>query len=523
MKTSVVSAFHGRKKNPCLVVSTELVSRHLTEHSPFHSAVPWLAAAIGLVTIVGCGSHEKVLREYPGEVIEVVPISKRTELRGASHVSVVTPPTWNTQQLTVSVKRHEYSVVEELERRKCVQEIRKVTVKDTADPKYEARRALFFWLIGPIIAIDKAITYNKALKLAMETGQDSYAGSTETVDGGHRATVTTITKFMDKTIDCPLPERATIIGLKPWSACQVVVTIRTEQNKSKSAKTGNNGQAVIEIGDLVRASRTGPVVLLVSAGTGVDKKTVFLTVDGSVTEAIRLVTCREVSSILATNGFVESLARVNGYAASVFEDCCKQLMDVSMALDSLPRATSLLDGQVHSRLDAVLEDLVKCVSVTNELTKCRKDRDRCEKRMRALERTIRWLKVNLKVENDPAQQKSLKDAHASRDRLRVELGTHRALLKSSGIDEKLVDETQTQCQEKHRSLKAMHDKYLAGISAVMDAAFASPADRPRTIKKAKAFLDEAVRYAGSCSLFATPALEKKIFHHLRSQHKREQR
>jgi len=151
----LVSAFCGCKGNPCLVESAELSSMLLMKHRSFHSAVPFLVVAMGLVTIVGCGSHEKVLREYPGEVIEVVPISKRTELRGAAQVSVVTPPTWNNQQLIVSVKRHEYLVVEEMERRKCVQEIRKVTIKDTADPKYEARRALFFWLIGAICDVSQ--------------------------------------------------------------------------------------------------------------------------------------------------------------------------------------------------------------------------------------------------------------------------------------------------------------------------------------------------------------------------------
>jgi len=357
----------------------------------------------------------------------------------------------------------------------------------------------------------------------METGQDSYARSTETTDGGHRATVTTITKITDKTIDCSHRERATVIGLKPWSACPVVVTIKTEQNRHKSARTGNNGQVVIDIGDLVRMSRTDPVVLVVSAGTGADEKAVFVKVDEFVTEAIRLVACREISSTLAIKGFVESLAKVNGFTTNVFENCCAQLMDVSMSLDSLTRATCPVSGLVHNRLDAALGDLAKCLAVTDELGKCRKDRDRCEKRIRALEREIGWLRVNLKVENDPAKKKSLRDAQAKRDSLRVKLATHRALLESSGIQEKLLDEIQAQCQERHRSLKVMHDKYLAGISAIMDAAIASSANRPRALGRVRSLLRNAIKYAGSCSLFATPALEKKMFHYLRSQQRSEQR
>ena len=353
----LVSAFYGRKENPCLIVSAALGPMLLMKHRSFHSAAACLAVAIGLVTIVGCGPHEKLLREYPGEVLEVVPISKRTELRGPARLSVVTPPTWNNQQLIVSVKRNEYSVVEEMERRKCVQEIRKVTVKNTADPKYEIRR---IWLLAPFMVIDKVITYNKALKQAIEKGENNWEQSSCGVEAGHRATVTTITKITEKTIDCPLPERATVMGSKPWSACPVVVTIQTEQNRSKSTKTGKNGQVVIEIGDLVRTSRTNPVVLRISAGVGVDKKRIFLTVDKFVTKAIRLVACQETSSTVATKGFARSLAKVNRSAASAFEDCCTQLIDVSTTLNSLPRATGLLGGPVHNRLDAVLEDLTQC-------------------------------------------------------------------------------------------------------------------------------------------------------------------
>ena len=164
-----------------------------------------------------------------------------------------------------------------------------------------------------------------------------------------------------------------------------------------------------------------------------------------------------------------------------------------------------------------------CVSVMNELLKCSKDRDSCEKQIRALEREIGWLEVNLKVENDSAKKKSLRDAQVKRDSLRVKLEAHRTLLKSAGIDQKLLEETQEQCQRKYRSLKAMHDKYLAGISAVMGAASASQVDRPKAIKKAKSLLGDAIGYAGSCSSLTAPALEKKIFRYMRSQNEGEQR
>ncbi len=80
-----------------------------------------------------------------------------------------------------------------------------------------------------------------------------------------------------------------------------------------------------------------------------------------------LTTCQKPPFTLATKDIAKTLAQTSNSATVIFEDCCVQLIEISNTSDSLPRATGLISGRIHNRLDAVLDRLEQCLSVMNQL------------------------------------------------------------------------------------------------------------------------------------------------------------